>query len=201
MKLIVESPDGKKNLELKTSERGGKFSIRVYKKGTLGFQQFCDHWGHLNKKQANRLIEELSYYTKNRIYVDRLNKKDKIRIDCDACGRIKPLKSFTQNILKKSNLERCNTCEDKMIGKFHSGNAGIYKHSCIENLRKLKIGDSMMIYDRTKEVIRGSWLWRTNCIGTSRVGKKGSNLQYDVESLDKYSHKVTRVEEQYAEQE
>ena len=30
--------------------------------------------------------------------------------------------------------------------------------------------------------------------------KKGSNLQYNIESLDKYTHKVTRVEEQYAEQ-
>ena len=194
MKLIVESPDGKKNLELKTSERGGKFSIRVYKKGSLSSSQFCDHWGHLNKKQANRLIEELSYYTKNRIYVNKQNKKDKIKIDCDACGNYKPLKSFSQNILKGSNLEFCNTCQDKMIGKFYSGNAGIYKHSCIENLRKLKIGDSMMIYDRTKEVIRGGWLWRANCIGHSRVREKGSNLQYNIESLDKYTHKVTRIE-------
>ena len=199
MKLIVESPDGKKNLELKTSRRADKFSIKIYKKDNKYDREYSN-WGHLNKKQAHRLIRELGWYSRGYIYVDSLNKRDKIGIDCDACGNYKPLKSFTQNILKKSNLERCNTCEDKMIGKFHSGNAGIYKHSCIENLRKLKIGDSMMIYDRTKEVIRGCWLWRANCIGLSRVMKKGSNLKYNIESLDKYTHKVTRVEEQYAEQ-
>ena len=118
----------------------------------------------------------------------------KIRIICKYCSNFKPFKSYTSSILKDKELEMCNTCYDKIKGKFYSGNKGIYKHQCIEQLRKLKVGEYIVVHDRTKEVIKGGWLWRVNCHGVSRVRKKkGSKKNFKIESINHTSHKIIRI--------
>tara|TARA_Y100000004_G_scaffold73976_1_gene83091 strand:- start:426 stop:758 length:333 start_codon:yes stop_codon:yes gene_type:complete len=106
---------------------------------------------------------------------------------------MKPFKSYTTSILKNKELEMCNTCHDKIKGKFMSGDKSIYKHQCLELLRKLKIGQYIVVHDRTKHTIKSSWLWRANCHGTSRIRVKGSKKRFKIESITHTSHKIIRI--------
>tara|TARA_R100000687_G_C6288816_1_gene90422 strand:+ start:298 stop:453 length:156 start_codon:yes stop_codon:yes gene_type:complete len=47
---------------MKTSERGGKYSIRFYH---IGENYLPEFWGHLNKRQARKMINELKQFLKN----------------------------------------------------------------------------------------------------------------------------------------
>tara|TARA_R110002020_G_scaffold8490_2_gene33984 strand:- start:3776 stop:4186 length:411 start_codon:yes stop_codon:yes gene_type:complete len=117
----------------------------------------------------------------------------KTRIICKYCGNFKPFKSYTTSILKNKELEMCNTCHDKIKGKYMSGDRAIYKHQCLEQLRKLKIGEYIVVHDRTKYTINSTWLWRVNCHGTSRIRVKGSKKKFKVESITHTSHKIIRM--------
>jgi|TARA_R100000501_G_C2602482_1_gene99176 hypothetical protein len=62
MKIEVEDCDYTyPKILMKTSRRGGKFSIRFQKKGVKGprYKGEYGFWGHLTVSQSKRLIKEL----------------------------------------------------------------------------------------------------------------------------------------------
>ena len=48
---------------MKTSERAGMYSIRFYECGKNYMPEF---WGHLNKRQAQKMINELKQFLENK---------------------------------------------------------------------------------------------------------------------------------------
>ena len=70
MKIMVEnagytSPQSPK-IQMRTSVRGGMFSIRFQEKGVykIGGE---DYWGHLTVPQAKRLVKELRDFINNEV--------------------------------------------------------------------------------------------------------------------------------------
>ena len=119
-------------------------------------------------------------------------KNGKIKVVCKLCGKIVPLKSYTNCISKNNNFDECNHCIEKINGRV-DGEKAMYKYESIERLRILKIGEHIMVYNRIRSVV-SYWLWKVNCYGTSRKKIEGSNKEFKIESLDKKTHKIIRIE-------
>ena len=61
MKLMVEQVDYRnEKIVMKTSESCGRYSIKFHKKDWSGWQ--LSSWGHLNLRQAKRLLKDLKWY-------------------------------------------------------------------------------------------------------------------------------------------
>ena len=59
MKIKVRNVDDK-SIEMETSERGDFFSIAFHELNET--RQDAKHWGHLNLRQARKLISELEHF-------------------------------------------------------------------------------------------------------------------------------------------
>ena len=66
--------------------------------------------------------------------------------------------------------------------KFSSVNS--YKKKCINSLKKLSVGESIKIKDRTYDTVKRTWIWRA---------ERPTDFKYVIESIDYNTQKVRRV--------
>ena len=67
--------------------------------------------------------------------------------------------------------------------KFHNGENS-YKWKCIRKMLQMQVGDSIKIKDRTKKVVRDTWLWRAS---------RKSGFRFIVKSINKSTQRVWRI--------
>ena len=85
---------------------------------------------------------------------------------------------FEQYPLAIKNKFAGNTYEDRKHGRLN------YRWFCIDKMNKLKVGESMQVDDRTREIVKRTWLWKA-----SRI----SGFEFLVHSVDKFTQIVKRV--------
>ena len=66
--------------------------------------------------------------------------------------------------------------------KFSSINS--YKKKCINSLKKLNVGESIKIEDRTYDTVKTTWIWRA---------ERPTGFKYVIDSIDHNTQKIRRV--------
>tara|TARA_R100000656_G_scaffold114914_1_gene87411 strand:+ start:320 stop:571 length:252 start_codon:yes stop_codon:yes gene_type:complete len=64
-----------------------------------------------------------------------------------------------------------------------------YKWKCIKTMRKMKIGDSIKIKDRTLWTVKNTWIWRAKRKSDGTLNK----FNFQVKSINHTTQRIWRI--------